>query len=133
MAICGRTGRQSDPLLLRRPYIYLHFVCPDKGNSSTMLLSLRLLNPLPSCAENITIDEVPLHNSSAYHLGIPKVSVLARWLAHLSKTTWTLLVYPTKNNAASSLKRSSFGQSSARMGVLAPKMCRGTPIDSCRA
>ncbi|KAK3374230.1 P-loop containing nucleoside triphosphate hydrolase protein [Lasiosphaeria ovina] len=40
VAICGRTG---------------------SGKSSTILLLLRLLDPLPSCNENITIDGTPLH------------------------------------------------------------------------
>lgn len=31
------------------------------GKSSLVLLLLRLLEPLPSCSENITIDDVPLH------------------------------------------------------------------------
>ncbi|KAL7904487.1 ABC transporter [Trichoderma velutinum] len=40
VAICGRSG---------------------SGKSSTMLLLLRLLDPLPSCSANMTIDGLPLH------------------------------------------------------------------------
>jgi ATP-binding cassette subfamily C (CFTR/MRP) protein 1 len=31
------------------------------GKSSTILLLLRLLDPLPSCSQNIIIDDIPLH------------------------------------------------------------------------
>ncbi|KAL3424167.1 ABC transporter [Phlyctema vagabunda] len=40
LAICGRSG---------------------SGKSSMILLLLRLLNPLGSCSQNITIDDIPLH------------------------------------------------------------------------
>lgn len=40
VAVCGRTG---------------------SGKSSLMLLLLRLLDPLPRCAENMEIDEIPVH------------------------------------------------------------------------
>jgi ABC-type transport system involved in cytochrome bd biosynthesis fused ATPase/permease subunit len=33
----------------------------ESGKSSTILLLLRLLEPLPACSENITIDGTPLH------------------------------------------------------------------------
>jgi len=40
---------------------YLYLTCCSSGKSSTILLLLRLLDPLPTCAENITIDSLPLH------------------------------------------------------------------------
>lgn len=40
---------------------YRQLTFPESGKSSTVLLLLRLLDPLPTCASNITIDDIPLH------------------------------------------------------------------------
>ncbi|KAI0129875.1 ATPase-like protein [Xylariales sp. AK1849] len=41
VAICGRSG---------------------SGKSTTIALLLRLIDPLPSCSQNITVDDIPLHD-----------------------------------------------------------------------
>lgn len=48
-------------LLYCSPLIILADRIPKSGKSSTILLLLHLLNPLPSCSESITIDDIPLH------------------------------------------------------------------------